>query len=545
MKALIPIPLTFALLGLFSGLAFTQADLIYLSGTVITMEDDLIAEAIAIENDKILFVGSRTEALKHADSKTILKDLQGKTLMPAFVDPHNHFFTDARQDLDPNISMIERQQMLFAQGITTIGDPNTEDTTLTKIQAFANSGNMKMKTNLYLIRIHACNWEVGDWFKNHPVTNDKSALLRIAGVKIFADGGSCGTLPAVSWTYPAGGMGDLFLSQDQMNSWVEESHNLGYQIVIHAQGDRAVEQAQIALSRIITNRNNPLRHRIDHNAFMRPDLYGKYKEIGIIPVCFAHFPTCLLNNSSVLQDFYGAENLKQLEDWRTMFDANPDYPISWHSDGPTLEINTIKNLYSYVTRRDVDEEGKVCLPSQWLADHAITVEEVLPMMTIHAAYALNRDHQVGSLKAGKSADLVVLSDDPLTTPKTDLKNLQVLMTMASGEIVFCNNGSEQLCSEISTDISTFNQDFLIAEPYPNPTSSHLNIPISLSSPNYIDIQIISVTGEILYHSAQKYQDGFNHIKINSEEINKNGPGVLFLHLIVQDQFITKRIIFTN
>ena len=70
-----------------------SADAIYFGGDIITMEGDSpnYAEAVAIKNGKILFVGTKTEAEKMKGDSTNMIDLQGKTLLPGFVDGHSHF----------------------------------------------------------------------------------------------------------------------------------------------------------------------------------------------------------------------------------------------------------------------------------------------------------------------------------------------------------------------------------------------------------------------------------------------------------------------
>ncbi len=72
----------------------TAADAIYTNGDIITMEGDSAnyAEAVALKEGKIVFVGSKTEAEKLKGDSTKLIDLQGKTLLPAFLDGHGHFY---------------------------------------------------------------------------------------------------------------------------------------------------------------------------------------------------------------------------------------------------------------------------------------------------------------------------------------------------------------------------------------------------------------------------------------------------------------------
>jgi hypothetical protein len=98
-----------------------------------------------------------------------------------------------------------------------------------------------------------------------------------------------------------------------------------------------------------------------------------------------------------------------------------------------------------VTRRQANADGSICEPPDWLAAGALRIEEVLPMMTIHAAYASFSDDMVGSIAEGKLADLVILSDDPLTLESDALKDIQVLMTMIDGKVEYCAAGSESLC----------------------------------------------------------------------------------------------------
>lgn len=68
------------------------ADAIYYGGDIITMEGDsaIYAEAVAVKDGKIVFVGSKADAEKMKGDSTVMNDLQGKTLLPGFVDSHGH-----------------------------------------------------------------------------------------------------------------------------------------------------------------------------------------------------------------------------------------------------------------------------------------------------------------------------------------------------------------------------------------------------------------------------------------------------------------------
>ncbi|MDD2696153.1 MAG: amidohydrolase family protein [Anaerolineales bacterium] len=112
--------------------------------------------------------------------------------------------------------------------------------------------------------------------------------------------------------------------------------------------------------------------------------------------------------------------------------------MAWHGDDPYVEpLDPLLDLYSYVTRRSVSNEGQVCDPPAWLADGAITVEEAMKLMTSGSAYALFHDEEAGSLSEGKYADLIALSADLPGIDPESIRDVQVRMTMVGGEVRYC------------------------------------------------------------------------------------------------------------
>jgi hypothetical protein len=98
-------------------------------------------------------------------------------------------------------------------------------------------------------------------------------------------------------------------------------------------------------------------------------------------------------------------------------------------------------VFQAVTR--VGNLGKQ--PYPWLLNEAITAEQALRVLTINGAYATSTEDVKGSLSAGKLADMVVLSDDPLTVATPAINNIRVLMTMIDGKVEYCEPGSAALC----------------------------------------------------------------------------------------------------
>jgi len=268
-------------------------------------------------------------------------------------------------------------------------------------------------------------------------------------VKIFSDGGVCG-MPAISFDYPSvwgGGRGDLWFSQAELNQVMARAHAAGYQVVTHAIGDRAVETTQNAIEFALAGQPNTLRHRIEHNTVVRPELRTRYGEIGIVTVIFGAARTCAELAGGSWGSVVGPERLSWVRNYRALLDANPGVHFSWHGDDPwVLPVSPILELYGLVTRKEVAEDGvTICEPPDWLAATALTVEEALPLMNIDAAYAIFREEEVGSLRPGKLADLVILSDNPLTVHPDTIKDIGLWMTMVGGRVEYCAPGHEALC----------------------------------------------------------------------------------------------------
>ena len=426
------------------------ASLIFFNGIVLTMDDtEGVTQAVALHQDSVMRVGSDEIVLELADPTTPLVDLRGATVLPGIVDAHSHLFNDAwRLDLD----LEGAQELALENGITTLANLFSPESFVAEMQDFAASGNLRIRTSLYLIYTDNCGDPQGDWWKAHPPTRRYGERLRIGGIKLFADGGTCAA-PAVSVEFSEGsGFGELLVSAAELSAAVAEAQETGHQVVIHAIGDRAVKAAQDGIEAGLAGQPNTLRHRIDHNVVVPADLIPRYAAIGIQPVVFGYLPlgviqpgpgTCVpADRNSFYQAFEG--NTRQL------LDELPRAQVAWHGDDPWIgPVSPFKELFNMVTRI---RRGRtlVCPPPDWQLKTRITVEDGLTMMTTSSARAIFRENEVGKLRPGKLADLIVVSGNPLTMPREDLWDTEVWMTMIGGEVVFCREGSEVLCPGVDS-----------------------------------------------------------------------------------------------
>jgi predicted amidohydrolase YtcJ len=105
MKNLITSLLLLALISCKKEVVDNPADTIYFGGDIVTMEGEeaQYAEAIAVKEGKIIFVGTKVEAEKFHGEKTEMKDLEGKTMVPGFIDGHCHFAAFGSQAISANL----------------------------------------------------------------------------------------------------------------------------------------------------------------------------------------------------------------------------------------------------------------------------------------------------------------------------------------------------------------------------------------------------------------------------------------------------------
>jgi len=112
---------------------------------------------------------------------------------------------------------------------------------------------------------------------------------------------------------------------------------------------------------------------------------------------------------------------RNLLDAGVMGSVEMDRPMGY------TNLTYFHSLYTGITRKD--REGKVWAPRQ-----AVSREVMLKSGTIWGAYYAMKEDKVGSLKAGKWADFIVLDRDYLTIPEDDILKIRVLMTMVGGKV---------------------------------------------------------------------------------------------------------------
>jgi predicted amidohydrolase YtcJ len=283
-------------------------------------------------------------------------------------------------------------------------------------------------------------------------------MLRVPGIKIYSDGAGGGArgLPAISIRYPQEELdllgspskyGDLYFNQTELNSIVKNITDAGFRCAFHSMGDRAIETVLNAINYSLSgNPNDNYRHQIEHSSFLREDLINKSIELNMIHSVRGYYPT-------YYQELYASAYNETFLEWNVNRYSLPglgvhsyletDFTLPIYIEGDnssSRNINPFLHLWGLVTRRALDENGTIHQPAPWLAEHEITVDQALRMLTIEGAYAVSQEDYIGSLEIGKFADIIVISDTPKNFIEDVIKDIEVFLTMVGGKIEFNKPG---------------------------------------------------------------------------------------------------------
>jgi predicted amidohydrolase YtcJ len=198
----------------------------------------------------------------------------------------------------------------------------------------------------------------------------------------------------------------------------------GFRIHTEAAGRGSIALALETLAEI--DREFSLAHRrtiLEHCEFPTREQIGECARLGIIPTTTTNF--LWGKGDEVFLDRLGPEYAENAIPNRWWLDAG--VPVCNETDwGPHEPMFTMWQSIARTTGLTGKAVG---------AHQSVTREEAIRMMTSNCAYALFKEDALGSIEPGKLADLVVLSDDPLTCAEDAMKDIQVLATFVGGQVV--------------------------------------------------------------------------------------------------------------
>lgn len=259
-------------------------------------------------------------------------------------------------------------------------------------------------------------------------TGSGDEWFRLGGVKIWADGSGPGRTAALAEPYLGEPVtrGALNHSQERLDALVARYHDAGFQLAIHANGERGIDAVISAYEAAQAANPRPdARHRIEHLSLPTDDHLDRMAAAGILTTFYS---AQIYGWGDRHRDLnLGRERASRLFPARSAADRG--IVFGGHCDSPVIPPLPLMAICAAVTR---ETTGGDVLG----ADQRLTVDEALQSWTLGGAYIAFEEHTKGSIETGKLADFVALSGDPRDVEPSAIRDLEVEMTMIGGEIVY-------------------------------------------------------------------------------------------------------------
>jgi predicted amidohydrolase YtcJ len=383
---------------------------------------------ISIANSKALELAEIDETTPDPEGGRIDRDQSGTPTGLLIETAHMGIMEAAKySEEELQKALAAASDDLVSAGITSLHDAGGFGAyNLRAMQKAVQSSDVKVRIYALLCSLTGAQKLVEQMLDSGIATGLGDEKYKIGPVKLFTDGSSSGPTIATREPYTSDpdDYGILYYRQDQLDAILGRAHEMGFQITAHAQGDRAIEMVIDCIETALqSSPREDHRHRIEHAGLTMPDLLEKMKNLNIIPILnpafFYEFGDGYLKN-------YG-DRVEHMYPARGFIDAG--MIVAAGSDSPVTGYDPLLGIHVAVNRKS--QSGKdVGL------DQRISVTEAIRLFTWNGAYASFEEDVKGSVEPGKLADLVVLSEEILSAPKEQIKDVEIELTMIDGEIVF-------------------------------------------------------------------------------------------------------------
>ncbi|GDY22195.1 hypothetical protein LBMAG56_35420 [Verrucomicrobiota bacterium] len=352
----------------------------------------------------------------------------------------------AAKEEDYQRRWVELYKDYNAVGITAVGDRSGNAGSIARYEELLKRGELSVRVS---ISHHVDNLgPVADIQKRiravaeHPLRKE-NPMLRIVGIKMFLDGGM---LTGSAFMREPWGVSEIygikdpaykglrFISAERLLPMVQTAVESGLQFTAHSVGDGAVHALLEAYEEV--GKGRPIRQTrpcITHCNFMSKEAVEKMVELGVVADIQ---PAWLYLDTRTLVKQFGDARLRYFQPLRSIFMANG---IAGGGSDHMQKIGSLRAINPYnpflgmataVTRQAKWHDKPLHL------EEALSRPQAIRFYTANNAYLLFREHEVGTLEAGKFADFIVVDTDLLACPDNKIAGTQVLETWLGGKRVF-------------------------------------------------------------------------------------------------------------
>jgi predicted amidohydrolase YtcJ len=385
----------------------------------------------ALVNQAALAAAGITRTTPDPHGGRIIRDAEGE---PAGV------LIDSAQDLVgskiPPVSTAQlEEQILLADaearrlGLTMVHDAGTTPDHVAAYQRLIDAG--KLKTRLYVMLRGPLSMLEPE-FKKGPLINYGGHRLSVRAIKIGADGalGSRGAALLEPYSDEPSTSGLLTTPPEEVYAQTLAASRAGFQTCIHAIGDRGNRVAMDVFERVQAEvpGARTLRMRNEHAQILDAAEIPRFAQLNVIASMQATHATS--DMPWVPARIGAARTQEGAYVWQRLIKSG--VVLANGSDFPVEEPNPMLGFYAAITRQDPAGQP----PGGWMPDERLSREEMLKSFTWNAAYAAHGEKDLGSLEAGKLADMVLLDKDVMTITPAEILSTRPLITIVGGEVVY-------------------------------------------------------------------------------------------------------------
>jgi predicted amidohydrolase YtcJ len=314
-------------------------------------------------------------------------------------------------------------------GLTSVQNAWFDLSDLPVYERVLDEGGLKLRVYSALPMVKDISPE--DLARYQELKQKSRPLLRFGAVKGLVDGTVDAGTAVMLEPYTTGGNGLLRWSKEDLDRTVALYDREGFQVLLHAIGDRSIRMALDAYEAAArVNATSGRRHRVEHIEVPAPEDVPRFKALGVIAstqAIFANPDKTTLENYALL---LGPARAARANSFKQFDDAGAVQAFG--SDWPVFSMEVLKGIHAAVAR--TTPEGTPV--GGWYPAGRITTEAALAHFTRDAAYASFAEGDTGQLKTGRYADFVVLSEDIVSSAPERLLMTNVMLTVMGGNDTF-------------------------------------------------------------------------------------------------------------
>ena len=247
------------------------------------------------------------------------------------------------------------------------------------------------------------------------------------GIKIIGDGSNQTKTGAQTIPYLGGNdKGQPNYAPDELKAMVAATKAAGWPVQIHCNGDFTIDNALDAIEAGYGANPSTGINRIEHCTMARPDQLVRMKKLGVEPTFLMNH--VYLYGAAYRDQLFGPERTAFMDPAGACVKENLRFTL--HTDGPCSPPGALRLVQTAVTRRCAIDNSIIG------PDQKIAVEDALRAVTSAAAAQIGQADRLGTLEAGKQADLVILEQDPFKVAPDDIMKIKVSQTWVGGEKIF-------------------------------------------------------------------------------------------------------------